>query len=192
MIGVEDWAEIRRLHLAERRSIKLIARELELARNTVRAAIRSSEPPRYERQRSRSIVDAVEDEIRRWLAEWPTMPATVIAERIGWTHGMTVLRQRVRELRPVYQPPAPYQRTEYTPGEIGQWDIWFPPVAIPVLAWLRRNARADPRWQVLPPRHFCSSRHPEDGSSNATASGRAQNRRVEVEIRPDREVLQSE
>ena len=83
MIGVEDWAEIRRLHRAAGRSIKSIARELELARNTVRAAIRSSEPPRYERQRSRSIVDAVEDEIRRWLAEWPTMPATVIAERIG-------------------------------------------------------------------------------------------------------------
>ena len=30
--------------------------------------------------------------------------ATVIAERVGWTRGMTVLNERVRELRPVYLP----------------------------------------------------------------------------------------
>jgi hypothetical protein len=29
------------------------------------------------------------------------MPATVIAERIGWTRGLTVLKDRGRELRPV-------------------------------------------------------------------------------------------
>jgi hypothetical protein len=31
------------------------------------------------------------------------MPATVIAERIGWDRSMTVLKERVR-LRPVYAP----------------------------------------------------------------------------------------
>jgi hypothetical protein len=31
-----------------------------------------------------SAVDGVEPPIRALLAEWPTMPATVIAERIGW------------------------------------------------------------------------------------------------------------
>lgn len=30
------------------------------------------------------------------------MPATVIAARIGWERGMTVLKERVRELRPAY------------------------------------------------------------------------------------------
>jgi hypothetical protein len=29
------------------------------------------------------------------------MPATVIAERIGWTRGMTILKERVAELRPI-------------------------------------------------------------------------------------------
>jgi transposase len=132
MIRVEEWAEIRRLRFAVGRSIKAIARELGLARNTVRMAIRSSEPPRYDRSRRGSIVDALEGEIRTLLSDCPTMPATVIAERIGWTRGLTVLRERVRELRPTYQPPEPYQRTEYRPGELAQWDLWFPPVDIPV------------------------------------------------------------
>jgi hypothetical protein len=41
------------------------------------------------------------------------MPATVIAERIGWARSVTVLRERVRELRPVYLPPDPAGRTSY-------------------------------------------------------------------------------
>ena len=60
MISVEDWAEIRRLHFAEELGIKTIARRLGIARNTVRAAVRSPEPPRYERQGPGSRVDAVE------------------------------------------------------------------------------------------------------------------------------------
>ena len=35
------------------------------------------------------------------------MPATVIAERIGWTSSMPVLRDRVAELRPLFVPPEP-------------------------------------------------------------------------------------
>ena len=132
MITVEEWAEIRRLYFAEKRSIKAISRELGVARNTVRSAIRSASPPGYRRGPRGSVVDAVEPEIRRWLAECPTMPASVIAERIGWGRGMTILRERVRELRPVYQPADPYRRTEYRPGEIAQWDVWFPPVRIPL------------------------------------------------------------
>ena len=46
------------------------------------------------------------------------MPATVIAERIGWAYGMTILKERVRELRPLFQPPDPCQRTFYRPGEL--------------------------------------------------------------------------
>jgi len=60
------------------------------------------------------------------------MPATVIAERIGWTRGITVLKERVAELRPVYLPPDPASRTSYEPGEIGQCDFWFPPIHLPV------------------------------------------------------------
>ena len=132
MIDVEDWAEIRRLHRAERMSINAIADRLGIARNTVRKALRSTAPPKYERARTGSLVDAVEAEVRGLLAEFPLMPTMVIAERIGWVHGMTILNQRVRELRPLFLPPDPVQRTSYRPGELAQWDLWQPDVEIPV------------------------------------------------------------
>ena len=132
MIDVEEWAEIRRLHRAEGMSIKGIVRTLGVARNTVRSALRAEEAPKYEREGRGSAVDAFEPAIRRLLASTPDMPATVIAERIGWTRGMTVLRERVGELRAAYQVPESFGRTEYKPGELGQWDLWFPDYEIPV------------------------------------------------------------
>lgn len=129
---MEDWAEIRRLYLAERMPIKAIAKKLGLARNTVRHAVRSVQPPRYVRAGSGSIVDEVEPRIRDLLREFPRMPATVIAERIGWDRSMTVLKERVRLLRPVYAPADPSSRTTYDPGEVGQCDLWFPPAQIPL------------------------------------------------------------
>ena len=50
MLSVEDWAEIRRLYRAEKMPIKAIARTLGISRNTVRAAIASDGPPKYERK----------------------------------------------------------------------------------------------------------------------------------------------
>jgi transposase len=132
VLSVEDWAEIRRLHRAEGLAIKAIARTLGISRNTVRAALASDVPPKYERKPAGSIADAVEPRIRELLQAYPTMPATVIAERIGWERGLTVLKDRVRELRPVYLPPDPASRTAYAAGEIAQCDLWFPPVTIPV------------------------------------------------------------
>lgn len=132
MLKVEDWAEIRRLHFAEGLGKQTIAKHLGIARNTVKAALASSEPPIYRRPRRPSAVDAYEDEIRVLLKGCPSMPATVIAERIGWPRGMTVLKERVRELRPLFVEPDPFQRTTYRPGELAQWDLWFPDADIPV------------------------------------------------------------
>ena len=77
-------------------------------------------------------MDAVEPRIRGLLKEFPDMPATVIAERIGWEHGLTVLKDRVRLLRPVYAPQDPASRTMYDSGEVAQCDLWFPPAEIPL------------------------------------------------------------
>ena len=60
------------------------------------------------------------------------MPATVIAERIEWEHGITILKDRVAQLRPLFKPPDPCQRTSYRPGELVQFDLWQPDIAIPL------------------------------------------------------------
>jgi transposase len=144
MIDVEDWAEIRRLHRAERMPIKAIARRLGVARNTVREALRSDGPPRYERTPKGSAVDAFEPAIRALLKEFPVMPASVIAERVGWERGITVLRDRVAELRPLFLPPDPCQRTWYQPGELAQFDLWQPDALIPL-----GFGQADKLWVVV-------------------------------------------
>src|SRR3954451_6114590 len=112
--------------------IKAIARVMGVSKNTVKAALRSDGPPRYERPPRGSVVDDVEPRVRELLQAVPTMPATVIAERIGWDRSIRVLRDRIAELRPVYLPPDPASRTQYLAGEIAQFDLWFPPITLPV------------------------------------------------------------
>ena len=129
---MEDWAEIRRLHRAEKVPIKEISRRLGVARNTVRSALAADRPPRYERAPKGSLVDAVEPQIRALLKEFPRMPATVIAERIGWRHSITILKDRVRAIRPEYAGIDPADRLVHEPGRATQCDLWFPEVRIPV------------------------------------------------------------
>src|SRR5829696_6746401 len=113
--------------------IKQVARVMGCSKNTVKRALAAAGPPRYQRRvGGGSIVDGVEPRIRELLAAWPTMPATVIAERIGWTRSLTVLKDRVRELRPVYLPPDPASRTAYAAGGVAQCDLWFPAITLPV------------------------------------------------------------
>lgn len=129
---MEDWAEIRRLHRAEAMPIKAIARHMGISKNTVKRALAANSPPKYERPSKGSIVDAVEPQIRALLAQFPAMPATVIAERIGWERSITVLKDRIRVLRPQFKPVDPVSRTTYQAGELAQCDLWFPAVKIPV------------------------------------------------------------
>lgn len=85
-------------------------------------------------------MDGVEPRIRELLKACPTMPATVIAERIGWSNSSRALSGRVAELRPVYLPPDPAGRTSYVAGEIGQHDFWFPDIRLPVGCGQTRTA----------------------------------------------------
>src|SRR5262249_372884 len=48
MLAVEDWAEIRRLRRSEGMPIQVIARVMGVSRNTVKRALASDRPPKYE------------------------------------------------------------------------------------------------------------------------------------------------
>jgi transposase len=132
VLSVEDWAEIRRLCRSEQLPISEVARVMGISRNTVKSALASEGPPQYQRAPAGSVADEAEPKIRELLAAYPRMPATVIAERIGWSYSIRTLSERVRELRPVYLPPDPASRTTYVAGEIAQCDFWFPDVEVPV------------------------------------------------------------
>jgi transposase len=144
VISVQDWAEIRRLHRSEGLPIRQIARVMDVSRNTVRAALRSGGPPRYERAAKGSVADGFEPRIRELLRAYPSMPASVIAERTGWPYSGRTLRARVAELRPAYLPPDPASRTSYAAGELAQDDFWFPDVQVPVGSGQVRSAKQLP------------------------------------------------
>lgn len=135
---MEDWAEIRRLHRAEGVPIKEIARRLGVARNTVRAALNSDRPPKFERAPRGQVADAYEPQMRALLQEWPRMPAPVIAERIGWPYSLPPLRKRLALIRPEYVGIDPVDRVVYEPGRIAQCDLWFPETKVQVGAGQQR------------------------------------------------------
>jgi len=144
VLSVEDWAEIRRLRRAEQMPIAQIARMLGISRNTVKTALASDGPPKYQRAPKGSVADGFEPRIRELLAAYPQMPSTVIAERIGWPYSIRTLSGKVAELRPLYLPPDPAGRTVYLAGEIAQHDFWFPPVELPVGFGQARTAKQLP------------------------------------------------
>jgi transposase len=144
VLSVEDWAEIRRLRRSEQMPIAQIARVLGVSRNTVKAALASDGPPKYQRPPKGSVADAFEPRIRELLAAYPRMPSTVIAERTGWPHSIRTLSGKVAELRPLYLPPDPAGRTTYLPGEIAQHDFWFPPIELPAGCGQARTAKQLP------------------------------------------------
>ena len=129
---MEDWALIRRL-AAEGVAKTQIAERLGISRNTVMKAVNSTEPPKYER----APVEATsftpfEPRVRELLAEFPEMPATVLAERVGWSGSSSWFRENVARLRPEQRRADPADRLEWGPGDAAQCDLWFPPRKIPL------------------------------------------------------------
>jgi transposase len=136
VVGVEQWAEIRRLYFVKRLSIKEIVRRTGHGRNTIRRALRSSEAPRYRRPPRPSKLDPFREEIHRLLREDPRLPGTRVRELLaeqGYMGSKTILDDYLREVRPLFLPrPRTFQRTSYRPGALLQFDLWEPSREIPV------------------------------------------------------------
>ena len=135
MIGVEQWAEIRRLYFVEKRSKRAIHRLTGAHRDTITSAIESETPPRYERASTGSKLDPFKD----WVCEQLQADATIQSQRLremaselGYQGGKTIFDDYVREVRPRFQVRRTFQRTIYRPAELVQCDLWEPREPIPV------------------------------------------------------------
>jgi len=128
---LEDWALIRRL-AAEGVPKAQIARRLGIARGTVISAVKSDAPPMYVRKPSETSFTVFEPRVRELLKQTPDMPATVLAERVGWTGSIRWFRDNVNRLRPEHRPVGPADRLVWEPGDAAQCDLWFPPRKIPL------------------------------------------------------------
>ena len=128
---MEDWALIRRL-AAEGVPKARIAERLGISRTTVIKAVSSDAPPRYERSPRPTSFTVFEPRVRALLEDVPDMPATVLAERVGWTGSIRWFRDNVRRLRPEHRPVDPADRISWAAGDAAQCDLWFPPRKIPL------------------------------------------------------------
>ena len=129
MVGVEQWAEIRRMHRVERLSIREISRRTGLHRKTVRRALAAQTPPKYSRPAAASKLDPFKDWICGQLREDPTIQSLRLREmasELGYEGGKTIFDDYVREVRPRFQVRRTFQRTIYRPGELVQCDLWEP------------------------------------------------------------------
>lgn len=135
MYQVHEWAEVHRLFHREGWAKTKIADELGMSRNTVARLLGLVEAPQYERTSVGSRLDPHKGSIARMLGADPKAPATVIIEylrRDGYQGGITILKDYLREVRPLFVQARSYQRTSYLPGEVGHTDWWEPGVLVPV------------------------------------------------------------
>jgi hypothetical protein len=126
VITVEDWALIRGL-AADGVPKAEIARKLGISRTTVIKAIGSDGPPSYVRAAAPTSFTPFEPRVRQLLSETSDMPATVVAERVGWTGSIRWFRDNVNRVRADHRPVDPADRLSWAAGDVAQCDLWFPP-----------------------------------------------------------------
>lgn len=126
MLGLEGYVDIRVLH-RQGQSIKAIARELGVSRNTVRKYLRTDQVPEFNRCSTRpSKLDPfkgyLQDRVAAAHPDW--IPARVLFDEIkalGFTGGSTILSDYMTTLKPRSRP-DPLIRFETPPGQQMQVD----------------------------------------------------------------------
>ena len=85
-------------------------------------------------------VNGYEAGIKQLLEAWPMMPTALIAEQIGWDWPISLLRDRVVDLRTYYLAEEDADEHRPAPGELAHCGVWFPPVEVPVGGGQTRSA----------------------------------------------------
>jgi len=133
MIKVEDKEKIRRAYYVENKSVRQIGRELKYARQTVRKAIQSAEPERYNMKEPRlaPVLGPYKKRIGELLAESETMPPKQrytshriyeLIEAAGFTGSESTVRHYVAQVRKTKKRPKIYLPLEFDPGTDAQVD----------------------------------------------------------------------
>ena len=125
MLRSQTVNTIHDLHTQEK-SVQEIAQELKISRTTVRtylkhpeAVMRKPRPPRP------SKLDPFQQQIKNWVTEDHCTNCEVIfarLQRMGYTGGISILKEFVHPLRPAVAGHAPVQRYETKPAEQVQFD----------------------------------------------------------------------
>jgi transposase len=135
VVGVEQWAEVRRMHRVERLSIREISKRTGLHRKTIRRALVAEVPPKYVRASAGSKLDPFKEWICEQLRADPgiqSLRLREMASELGYQGGKTIFDDYVREVRPRFLIKRTFQRTVYRPGELVQCDLWEPRAQVPV------------------------------------------------------------
>src|SRR3954451_4227545 len=137
-----EWAQVRAL-AADGVSQREIAARLGINRRTVARLAAGTEPPRYSRTSTGSMLDPLEPVIARLLGEWPEIRAPRLAEILredyGYVGSVDLVRRRLARLRSGSVRPA--QRTGYRPGQVLQVD-WAEMPTRPRIAGRERRVYA--------------------------------------------------
>lgn len=123
--GSERFAEVLRLAFVDGLGVRAIARQLSMARKTVRKILGRGSPARPKSVEPRSsLLDSYGTAIRNMLEDTPELKAPVVLERLrplGYTGGISILRDRIRTLRPNIQR-EPFLTLDFKPGQALQVD----------------------------------------------------------------------
>jgi len=132
MLRMEQVHVIRHKVLREGQSVRQVARELGVSRNTIGKYLREAEPIRTRRARARPVWEQVKPRLDELLAEWE--PRTTAKQRLtgtrlqrqlageGYAIGTTLIRQYLRERRRQRQ--EVYIPLIHRPGEEAQVDFF--------------------------------------------------------------------
>lgn len=137
-----EWAQVRTL-VADGVTQREIAARLGINRRTVARLAVAAEAPRYARAPAGSMLDPLEEVLRKLVADFEDIKAPRVTELLrddyGYVGSVDLVRKRLAVLRPKVERPA--QKTGYRPGQVLQVD-WAEMPTRPRIAGRERRVYA--------------------------------------------------